>query len=382
MLTYFLWYEMKKLTVVLTALLCCSLAYSQEVDVRIIPRADVNTYVPTASGEGWDVDFGNTSLYTLIEGTFLEDFSYSVANHWISMYGYQTPGSDIAGLYTGSLYNNANNWLDWANLTYTLSTEKAGSFSITAGKDVMVIGGYETDAYDWDAHFGLASMFWNYAPIYQWGGKLGYITPGESTEIYFQATTSPYGGMMFRDKQFVHLGLIGYGEYGFYRPIWSTNFVQYAPGKFMNIIALGNEVDAGPVTIGMDWLNRARTTTDFFNQEFTLMGTVKWAINDQFELFAKGGWESFREDGFFTNPLTEENDVYGLYTEYADVDLGVFKPLPQDYVWGGIGLHWYPLKDSQDLRVHAVVTANNWSNSIQVNIGAIYNFSVTDLFKK
>ena len=134
---------MKKLTVVSTALLCSFLAYSQEVDVRLIPRVDVNAYVPADKEASFGVDFGNTSFYTLIEGTFLENFSYSISNHWLSVYdswyageGYSSAWEDVAGLYTGTLYSNANNWLDWANLTYTLSTEKAGSFEFSAGKDV------------------------------------------------------------------------------------------------------------------------------------------------------------------------------------------------------------------------------------------------------
>ena len=110
---------MKKLTVVSTALLCSFLAYSQEVDVRLIPRVDVNAYVPADKEASFGVDFGNTSFYTLIEGSFLENFSYSISNHWLSVYdswyageGYSSAWEDVAGLYTGTLYSNANNWLD------------------------------------------------------------------------------------------------------------------------------------------------------------------------------------------------------------------------------------------------------------------------------
>jgi len=377
---------MKKLAVVLTALTCCFLAYSQEVDVRIIPRVDVNTYVPMEKGAGWDVDFGNTSLYTLVDGTFLENFSYSVEAHWLSLYGYSV--SDVlSGLnqYSSSLYSNSNNWLDWAKLSYNLALgENGGSLEFTAGKDVMAIGDYETDAYDFDSHFGINSLFWSYAPIYQWGGKIGYITPSEMTTIYFQATTSPYGGMMFRDQQYGAYGLQFYGDYDWYAPIWSTNFIQYDKKKYINVIALGNQFYAGDFTIGLDYTNRARTAKNFFNQEMSVMGTLSYNFADKFEVFGKVGYERFNSEGFFMmNPtLDPENaDPFSFYEDncaiYDDDDNFIgFDALPTDYIFGGVGMNWYPLTDNQDLRVHAVISANNWSNQLSVNLGVTYNFSV------
>ena len=354
---------MKKLTVVSTALLCSFLAYSQEVDVRLIPRVDVNAYVPADKEASFGVDFGNTSFYTLIEGTFLENFSYSISNHWLSVYdswyageGYSSAWEDVAGLYTGTLYSNANKWLDWANLTYTLSTEKAGSFEFSAGKDVMAIGGFEIDAYDFDSHFGLNSLFWNYIPVYQWGGKVGYVTPDESTSIYFQATTSPFGGMMFKERQYGAYSLCAYGEYDWYSGIWSTNFVQYGRDSYMNIISLGNQFYVSDLTIGVDWMNRAASAKHFFDQEMSLMGTLSWNFDDKVELFGKAGWERFR------NPV-----LVGPF--YEDI-------LPENYIFGGVGVNWYPLEDSQDLRFHALVSANSLDGTVAIGVGLTYNFSV------
>jgi len=355
---------MKKLTVVLTAILCCSLAYSQEVDIRIIPRADVNTYVPINNEGSWAVDFGNTSLYTLVEGTFLENFSYSVANHWVSIYGYEKVGDDLAGLYVNSLYSDANNWLDWANLTYTLSTENAGSFDFTAGKNYMFLGSYENDAYDFDSHFGLNSLFWNNAVVYQWGGSIGYTTPSEMTTVYLQANTSPFGGMMFKDKQYGAYSLCGYGEYGFWSPIWSTNFIQRDEKDFINIIALGNQFHFGDFTLGLDWMNRAAVgQKKFFGQEQSINGLVSYNFGDKVDLTAKAGAEFSRGGSnlmdFFYDFMP--NDHYTGNT---------------NYIWGGLGVNYYPLKDSQDLRIHAVISANNWANEMSVNVGVTYNFSV------
>jgi len=376
---------MKKLSVVISAMLCCSLAYSQEVDVRLIPRVDVNVGAPTAKGEDWSFDLGNTCFYTLVEGSFLDNFSFSIENHWMSMYDVDTHGDDVAALYRQTGLSYANNWLDWAYLTYTFNTDNAGSFSITGGKDVLAIGGFEYDAYDFDSHFGLNSQFWNYAPVYQWGGKIGYTTPSEMTSIFFQVATSPFGANIFKKQpQYPAYSLLARGEYDWFAAIWSTNFLQYDKSKYINIISLGNQFYAGDCTIGIDWMNRARTAKSFFNQEMSLMGTVSYNFGDKFEVFGKAGWERFANDGFFSRG---EDDVFGIYEDNADPIIDAmteevlgYERLSKDYIFGGIGMNWYPLRDSQDLRVHAVVSANNWYPSVSVNIGVTYNFSLTDLF--
>lgn len=50
--------------------------------------------------------------------------------------------------------------------------------------------------------------------------------------------------------------------------------------------------------------------------------------------------------------------------------------------FGGIGAHWFPLRDSQALRIHAVVAANNVYNQLSVNLGVTYNLCLSDLWNK
>lgn len=340
---------MKKLAIVAAGLSCCFLANSQELEVRLIPRVDVNTIIPASKDASWDVDFGNTSFYTLVEGTFAENFSYSVENHWLSIYGYQTPGSDIADLYTNSLRTDSGTWLDWANITYTLGTNKGGAFDFTLGKMPFTIGSYEIDAYDFDSYFQLNSNFWNNTQSYQWGGKIGYTTPSESTSIYLQATTSPAGGMLFRDKQYGAYGLSLYGDYGCFAPIYSINFVQYAKGSYENIIGLGNQFYVGDLTLGLDYVTRARSVKHFFEQNLTLTATAQYSW-DKVDLFGKFGYELVEGTG--------------------------------NYLFGGAGVNWYPLKNSKELAVHAVISANNWINTVSVNLGVIYNFVLTDHIRR
>lgn len=86
------------------------------------------------------------------------------------------------------------------------------------------------------------------------------------------------------------------------------------------------------------------------------MGTLSWNFDDKVELFGKAGWERFR------NPV-----LVGPF--YEDI-------LPENYIFGGVGVNWYPLEDSQDLRFHALVSANSLDGTVAIGVGLTYNFSV------
>ena len=82
---------MKRTFALLVATLCYFCTYSQEAEsvgntpeLTIIPRFDVNPHIPVGNKGKSDVDFANSSLYTLFEGNVGEHFSYSMSNHWVS----------------------------------------------------------------------------------------------------------------------------------------------------------------------------------------------------------------------------------------------------------------------------------------------------------
>ena len=79
---------MKKLLLSFAALLLASLALSQEADdfgsyaeVTLIPRLELNPSIPADTESG--IGFGNSSFYTLFEGSISEHLSWTVANHWL-----------------------------------------------------------------------------------------------------------------------------------------------------------------------------------------------------------------------------------------------------------------------------------------------------------
>ena len=127
-------------------------------DLTVIPRLEGIQSFPLGSDASKDISWGNSSLYTLFEGNLNEHFSYSVCNHWL--------GDDPEWLYKNTLHSDNTNWVDWVNLTYAI-----GNFSITAGKDMVTMGGIEYDDYDFDVYTDLCSGLWQNYSCYQWGLK-------------------------------------------------------------------------------------------------------------------------------------------------------------------------------------------------------------------
>ncbi len=367
---------MKKVTVLIAAIFCCLPVLSQEAEssgnvpqVSAVARLDARPVVPLGASDGWQFDaedfFSNTSLYTLIDGNIGDWFSYSVANHWLS--------TDPRSLYVTDFEDNSvganlfrsgyTNWLDWANLTFSTSGDWGG-FDFTVGKDVTLVGSIETDQYDFDSYYDLTSYFWNEYNVYQWGATARYTLPSETSSFAFQWQTSPFGERSFGSKLF-NYSLQWRGEWDWLTTIWSTNLIQYDQKKYMSMIALGQEFYAGDFTFRLDWQNRAFPGNGkYFGQEWQLQGGVIYNFNDKVDVALLGGYSSLGGDYDYLYCLPR---------------------LEKETYWNaGARVQWYPLRDSQDLRVHGVVAYNNYycEDGLSINLGVTYNLNLTNLFQK
>ena len=352
---------MKRGFALLVAILCYFCTYSQEVNTSsnapefvVTPRFDVNPYAPIKGGYS-GFDFGNSSLYTFLDGE-VGNFSYSLCNHWFA-----SDWDSTKALYNNFTNPNEDDFIDWLALSY-----QVGRFGFTVGKDTLAIGTWELDYYDVDVHTSLVSPFWHKTAIYQWGGEVNYTSKDESTWLRFQFASSPFGERPFAAKLFTY-SLYWSGEYGCWSPIWSTNFVEYERGKFVNIIALGNAFSMGDFTLELDYMNRASSVKRFFNQEFSVGAQLLYNHKDKIEVFAKGGYENYNSDLF-----AYEDELF-VPTDNS------FCPR---YWYAGGGVHYFPLRESRDLRIHAVAAYNNFAKSVSFTLGAVYHFNLTQTILK
>lgn len=365
-----LWYLMKRLFVLIAAMLCSFQAFSQEAEdgntFLFIPRVDVNPYIPFNSGGYSGFDLSNTSLYTLFEGGIgNSDFSYSVEGHWLS--------SSPSDLYSNTFHSDEVNWLDWANITYAPS-----NLYFTLGKDILSLGSFEEDEYDFDQHVNLCSTMWNNLQVYQWGAKLGWCNDDETTDLSFQISSSPYGERPFEagvsGGRLLSYSLMHRGEYGNFTNLTSVNALGYDTNSYVGVFATGNKYSFGDVELGLDLAFRGY---DFEMLEKSAVAWLGWTPSDNLSVTFKGGIEALDglEDVFGWVPNITDGETPDDYYVPASLALAT---LDGNYCFGGVNVTYNPL---ENLRLHTSIAANNWAKSVSVNFGVTYFFDVRSLFR-
>lgn len=334
---------MKKLFLSAAALLLCLSAFSQTAELSVIGRLEGNHCESEPGIVTPGLNWGNSSLYTLFEGSFSEKFSFTLLNYWLN----STPKD----LYSATLHSDMGNWLQNCYITFS---DKG--FSASAGKMCMFFGGFENDDYDFDVDYDLASSQWNGMQVYQWGLSVGYTLPSEMSTFSLQAVTSPFGERPFSSGLY-SFGFEWRGDLGFYHSIWSAGLIGSEKGKFDKTFTLGNKFDIGEkVAVGADYtfyngycihslingLEEEQIEGNSYNGH-TILGTIDVNPGEKWEILAKGGYEksSLADAGWYA---------------------------------GGV-LRFYPLNDSRALRIHAAGAYRSLTG-YSFTIGATLNLSI------
>ena len=337
---------MKKYLLSIAALLLGLLAHSQEADelgnyaeFSIIPRLDLNPGWYSSPKE-FGFDLGNSSLYTLFEGTASEHFSWTVANHWIACSSFDWFKEETSALYTGLGYSDTNNLFDFAKVDLTF-----GSWTFTLGKDCLATGGHEYEDWDWEVHPILATPLWNELPCYQWGGKVAWTTPSELSTFSLQMTTSPFGERPFGSGLWTYSAQWG-GDYGWFSPLWSVSALGVDKGEYNWIVSLGNQFFANDWTFTLDWTNTCGLNETYSGLlgGSTFHGRVDYAPSERWDLSLRGNY-------VVTDKSLYEGNWWNLGTVFQ----------------------FYPLRDSQDLRLHAVAEYDTFMEGICFSFGVLYN---------
>ena len=290
----------------------------------IVPRLEVE---PSYHEKAWTFENGNVaSLWTVFDGNIGEHFSYSISNHW---FAFSTSFEDTKDLYKNTWRADVNNWVDWANVSAHF-----GNFSLTLGKDYIHFGTFEIGDYDFNAHWQVNSMLWNNYQVYQWGGSFSWTSSDESTTLMLQMSSDQLMEKPFGSK---NLGDYAYTLFGSHETDGVTVMGSIGHYSVGWMGALGVQIE----------LSDALTLTGDGYLSFAYCGaTAKLAaaLGDKFDLFVKGGFD------------VGENELV-LDGKGANC---------------GLGAYWYPLRDSHDLRVHALCAYDGVSNSAYLAAGITY----------
>ncbi len=244
-----------------------------------------------------------------MDGQITPKFSYS----WRQRFNRMNTLSDFA-------HNT-----DWLHLTYR-PTE---NWAISAGKQVVMIGGWEYDRAPIELYF--CSEYWNNVACYQLGASVAYTTNEGNDTLTFQFCQSPYD---HAEADYFAYNLYWSGQHGFFSALYSLNFSQYAPGKYDAYVVLGNQFQFGDAKLQLDLMNRGVSARELLFDNFSIMGEFSYLVADRVNLFAKATYDKVGNNyasGLFLYPGTEITRLGG-------------------------GVEYYPLghKGNRDIRLHAV----------------------------
>ena len=234
--------------------------------------------------------------------------------------------------------------MDWLHITY----RPTANWAISAGKQVVMIGGWEYDRAPIELYF--CSEFWNNVSCYQFGASVAFTTNKGNDTILFQACQSPYNNAILNyDEDGNKLGdLYAYnlywtGSHGCFTALYSFNLVQYAPGKYDKYIALGNQFKFGDAQIQLDLMNRGPKAKDLLFDNFSIMAEFAYLIANRVNVFAKATYDKIGESSIISSGLIPGTEITRV----------------------GGGVEYYPLggRGNRDIRLHAAYAYNFGDNT-------------------
>jgi len=175
---------------------------------------------------------------------------------------------------------------DWIHLDWKVNEK----FTLSGGKQVVAIGGYEYDRAPIDLYY--CSEFWNNIPCYQFGVS-GAYNVSDNDQLLLQLCNSPFRG--WADNDLYAVNLMWYGSHGFWETMWSFNMLQRHTDSWMNYIALGNRFNfTDAIHLDVDLMNRYGISNNesqkgnrFLFDDWSLMTELSVNASDDLRLFGK-----------------------------------------------------------------------------------------------
>ena len=248
------------------SVLCVMAQDSKVVNLQLETRMDYQREYLDGDAVKANSGFKGKYLNVILNGTINEHWSYSYRQRLNKAHADQS-------------FFDAT---DWIHLTYRLND----NWSFNGGKQVVGIGGYEYDRAPIDLYF--CSEYWNNIPCYQLGVSTTYTTNKGNDSFLVQICESPFN---FQNEDLYAYNLMWYGSHGWFNSIWSVNAQEFAPGKFIYYLALGNEFRFGKAKLQLDFMNRATDDHAFFLKDCSVMGELSCMVNKKLNVFGRMSYD-------------------------------------------------------------------------------------------
>lgn len=219
---------------------------------------------------------------------------------------------------------------------------KSGRFDVGAGKQVVLIGGYEYDRAP--INLMCPNLFVANVACYQFGVS-GGVQLSSGDHLAVQVSQSLFATPQNRNLYAYNLMWRGnhkLADWLRFETIWSVNEVEYLKGKFCNYVALGNKfVIKDKVSLIADAMVRTYPDNNPFKNN-TFMGEAAWDINSKWRITGKLSYDCNRGVNM---------------TDKTEIARG------SQLMIGGLVGEWFPLRKANNLlKVHAALFASYGSN--------------------
>ena len=292
----------------------------------------------------WDHGFAGKYLVVALDGTIGSKFSYHLRQR------INAPNIGFA--------NTFFQGTDWAYLNWNFTD----NLFLSAGKQVVAIGGWEYDTNPIDIYYG--TEFWNTVCCYEMGASLNFKDNAGKNHLLFQVSNSPFINQAMQSMY--AFNLMWYGNFEHFKTTYSVNMIEYQPGKYINYIALGNKLQFKGVEMYLDVINRASFQQEhFFGQDITAIFGIGVDIGKKWIVFAKAGYDYNQAQ----LPNTEAFDQYVVPGKKVNFE--------------SLGFEFYPLSD-RSLRLHLCGSHTNSDgiSKLQANLGLTWKVDLLNAFIK
>ena len=248
-------------------------------------------------------------------------------------------------------------WLKW---------QASPKWSFTAGKQPILVGGYEIDSAPVDVYYYGAFSLHLYQ-YYAFGASVTF-TPALGQAISLQFIPSPISPVTQNAYSY---NLYWNGHIlPWWKTIWSYNLVEDELHRKMNWVALGNKFNLGKLAVDIDYIDRFSGKQKHFFSDWSailkaILSVGKWNI------CTKVGYE--RNDASNIDP-DWKSEWDGVVAASHRGSLDLVLPAGNDYFYYGAGVEFFPL-GTERLRIHAAYFGDNHDRVHNFDLGLTWRFS-------
>ena len=236
-------------------------------------------------------------------------------------------------------------WISW---------QATPKWSVTLGKQGILVGGFEFDSPPIEVYYYSAFLSHLYQ-YYAFGATATYTYAPDQT-ISFQFAPSPVSSGL-QDAYSYNLYWSG-RPFKHWKTLWSANIVEDQYHRKMSYLALGNKFPMGDLVVDLDLMNRTSFKQKNFLSDWTVIMKAIWTV---------GKWNLCTKVGY------EQNDAANVDENGISFDTAL--PAGNQYLYGGCGVEYFPL-GNDNLRLHAVYFRDNHDHVNNYDIGVTWRFLI------